>query len=133
MALLASERSTCLRKKVGCVVAKEGRVLTLGYAGAPSGLPHCLDHGCIIGPTGGCIRTAHAEQNAISWAAREGIALLDSTLYVTLSPCLQCANLIINSGIKKVVYLEEYRDRAGIEQLARGGIILVHRPDVSAL
>ena len=126
IAHLIAERSTCTRKKVGCVITTwEGAIITTGYVGSPSGLPHCLDVGCIIGPNGGCIRTVHAEQSAIAFAAKRGVALEDSILYVTLSPCISCAMLIINSGVKKVVYAEEYRDTAGIETLKQAGIEVV--------
>lgn len=126
IAHLIAERSTCTRKKVGCVITTwEGAIITTGYVGSPSGLPHCLDVGCIIGPNGGCIRTVHAEQSAIAFAAKRGVALEDSILYVTLSPCVSCAMLIINSGIRKVVYAEEYRDTTGIETLKQAGIEVV--------
>lgn len=126
IAHLISKRSTCTRKKVGCVITTtQGAIITTGYVGSPSGLPHCLDEGCIIGPKGGCIRTVHAEQAAIAFAARRGVALNDSILYVTLSPCISCAMLVINSGIRKVVYDEEYRDTTGIDTLRLAGIEVV--------
>ena len=126
IAHLIAERSTCTRKKVGCVVTTStGAIITTGFVGSPSGLPHCLDEGCIIGPNGGCIRTVHAEQAAIAFAARRGVGLDNSILYVTLSPCVSCAMLIINSGIKKVVYDEEYRDTTGINTLRQAGIEVI--------
>ena len=126
IAHLIAERSTCTRKKVGCVITTwEGAIITTGYVGSPSGLPHCLEVGCIIGPNCGCIRTVHAEQSAIAFAAKRGVALEDSILYVTLSPCVSCAMLIINSGIRKVVYAEEYRDISGINTLIQAGIEVV--------
>ena len=126
IAHLIAERSTCTRKKVGCVITTwEGAIITTGYVGSPAGMPHCLDEGCIIGPNGGCIRTVHAEQSAIAFAAKRGVALEDSILYVTLSPCVSCAMLIINSGIRKVVYAEEYRDISGINTLIQAGIEVV--------
>jgi dCMP deaminase len=117
MAFLSAKRSTCNRKQVGCVISKEGRVLTLGYAGSPSGTPHCTDEGCILDINGGCIRTQHAEANAIAFSAKHGIALDGSTLHTTLSPCLACAKIIINAGIKEVVYNELYRDDSPIGML----------------
>lgn len=124
MAIIASKRSTCNRKHVGAIIAIEGRPISVGYAGAPSGLPHCLEHGCLAGPDGGCIRTQHAEANAIAFAARKGIATEKATLYTTVSPCLACAKLIINAGISRVWYLELYRKTEGIELLCRTGIFI---------
>jgi len=81
----------------------------MGYNGAPSGLSHCDDVGCDVGPDGGCTRATHAEANLIAYAARHGIALADTTLWVTTTPCLACAKLIINAGISSVTALEKYR------------------------
>ncbi len=117
-----SKRATCLRKRVGAVFSQEGRPLIAGYNGAPQGQPHCLEEGCIIGPTGGCIRCNHAEANAISWAARKGIPLKGATLHVTVSPCHDCAMLLLNLGLRRVVYLEEYRKSDGIILLRQSGI-----------
>lgn len=123
MAISASKRSTCARKHVGAILAVEGRPISVGYAGAPSGLPHCLDHGCLPGPDGGCIRTQHAEANAIAFAARKGIATEGATLYTTVSPCLACAKLIINAGIIEVMYLDLYRNREGLDLFSQKGIL----------
>jgi dCMP deaminase len=122
MALIASKRSTCTRKHVGALIAFNGRPVSIGYAGAPAGLPHCLDHGCVPGPDGGCIRTMHAEANTIAFAARKGIATEGATLYTTVSPCLGCAKMIINAGIQQVWYLERYRKLEGINLLAASGL-----------
>lgn len=122
MAIIASKRSTCKRKQVGAIIAMDGRPISIGYAGAPRGLPHCLDVGCLPGPDGGCIRTAHAEENAITFAARKGIATEGATLYCTVSPCPRCAGAIINAGIQKVEYLEEYRIREGIDKLVSADV-----------
>jgi len=122
MAQLLAMRGTCTRARVGAVVVKDGRVISTGYVGSPSGTPHCIDVGCEIGPGGGCIRTVHAEANAIAFAAKYGIALEGSTMYCTLSSCRKCAELIINSGIKEVVYLNEYRDMAGPDLLEKAGV-----------
>lgn len=122
MAIIASKRSTCARKHVGAIIAIDGRPISVGYAGAPTGLPHCLDHGCIAGPDGGCIRTQHAEANAIAFAARKGIATEKAALYTTVSPCLACAKLIINAGIDEVWFLELYRKTEGIQLLGKLGI-----------
>lgn len=121
---IVAQRSTCLRSKVGAaLIVKDGRIVSMGYAGAPKGAPHCIDVGCEIGPDGGCIRTIHAEANAIAFAARYGISTHMSTLYVTISPCYNCAKLIVNSGIAEVVYLEPYRDKRGVNLLIESKII----------
>ena len=113
-----AERSTCQRKKAGCVITQDHRVVASGYNGSPAGLPHCIDDDCLIDEqTGGCIRTVHAEAAAISFAARAGVRLEGSRLYTTLAPCLPCAKLIINAGIREVYYTEAYRDRRGVELL----------------
>lgn len=123
IARTVARRSTCERKSVGAVIAREGRVLSIGYNGAPAGMDHCTEVGCWIDSNGGgCIRTQHAEANAIAWAAREGIALHGASLYLTLAPCLPCAKLIINAGIQRVEYLELYRDTTALEYLALAGI-----------
>lgn len=121
-AIVASMRSTCGRRKVGSIIALEGRVLSTGYAGPPSGFPHCSTE-CLKAAEGcGCKRTIHAEQNAISYAARHGIKTEGATLYCTLSPCESCAKSIISAGIKRVVYLEKYRDSSGIQLLEQADI-----------
>ena len=133
-AQLISLRSTCLRKQVGAVVAHEGRILSWGYSSSPSGLPHCLELGCLIGiPDEGCLRTQHAEANAIAWAARKGIGLEGSDLYTTLAPCLSCSKLIINSGIHRVFFLEPYRKTEGSLLLQASGITVdaFHEPRMS--
>lgn len=122
-ALTQALRSTCGRRLVGAYIAKDGRPISSGYAGPPSGEAHC-DAECLAScnANGGCHRTIHAEQNAIAWAARYGRSTEGATLYTTLSPCRECAKLIINSGIIRVVYLEEYRNPEGISLLRRANI-----------
>ena len=122
MALVVRGRSTCLRRQVGAVLALDGRVLSSGYNGVPSGLPHCTPQTC--NETTPCLLTIHAEQNAIAFAARHGVRTSDSTLYSTASPCLECAKLIINAGIRAVYYAEEYRDLRPVEILRSVGIIV---------
>lgn len=116
-AVIWSRRGTCNRRCVGAVLARDTRIVGTGYTGSPPYLPHCLDAGCILDAGGGCVRTQHAEANAIAFAARKGIATEDCDLYTTLSPCLPCAKLILAAGIAKVYFLEEYRDIAGIVYL----------------
>lgn len=120
MAVIAGMRSTCQRKQVGAVIARDGRVLSIGYAGAPSGFEHCSAAVCDLSKP--CDRTVHAEANAVAFAAKEGIPINGSTIYITCSPCINCAKLIINSGIKRVRYLEEYRDTTPLELLVNAHI-----------
>ena len=122
IAQLMAMRGTCQRGSVGCVITQDGRVVSTGYVGAPAGMPHCPDEGCDMGPNGGCRTTSHAEAGAIAFAARKGVILEGSTLYVTLSPCETCAKLIINAGIREVYYKEPYRDTSGLELLIVAGL-----------
>jgi dCMP deaminase len=109
-------RATCDRGRSGCVIVKEKRILTTGYVGSPIGVAHCDDDGHemhrVIHENGTesqhCIRTIHAEQNAIVQAARLGIALEGATMYCQMTPCYTCAKMIINAGIKKVVASKDY-------------------------
>ena len=108
IASIVALRSTCPRAKVGAVLVREGRVISTGYNGSPSGTPHCIDMDCILDERGKCIRTVHAELNCICFAAKYGIKTEGAAMYITHSPCLDCAKAIINAGIKKVIYLEKY-------------------------
>lgn len=111
-----SVRATCDRGRSGCVITRENRILASGYVGAPPGLPHCdeVGHEFItrINPDGSesshCIRTAHAEENAIVHAARFGSALKGATLYCNMTPCYTCAKMIITAGITRVVARNDY-------------------------
>lgn len=120
MALTAAGRSTCMRKQVGALLAIDGRPISIGYGGAPSGFPHCSNKLCDLSKP--CTRTVHAETNAVAFAARKGIATEGSTLYCTLAPCHDCAKLLINAGIIQVVYIEVYRSLDGLDLLKRAGI-----------
>lgn len=104
MTKLVSERGTCLRKKVGCVLVKDNKIIATGYNGAPKGLTHCTEAGCIM-EDGHCIRTIHAEQNAL---LQVGPAAEGSTLYITMTPCPICFKSLIQAGVKRVVYVEDY-------------------------
>jgi dCMP deaminase len=115
MVQLYQRRSTCLRLQVGAIIMREGRVISGGYNGTPSGLPHCDPHIC--GPEKPCTRTIHAEANAIAFAAKYGISTDDCAMWATDSPCIDCAKLMINSGITSVVFLRPYRDESPIEWL----------------
>ena len=103
-------RSTCDRANVGAVIVKNKVILSTGYNGAPRGLPHCDDVGHEI-IDGHCIRTVHAEANAIAQAARNGTSIEGSTIYLTISPCYDCFKIMVNGGIKEVVYGNFYMSR----------------------
>ena len=110
-------RATCDRKHVGAVIVRNKQLLSSGYNGAPRGLPHCDDVGHELRDMGGrqsCVRTVHAEANAIAQAARHGVAIDGGTLYTTASTCYDCAKLAINAGIVKVVFHEHYASRYGM-------------------
>jgi dCMP deaminase len=116
-AYLFAERSTCLRAHVGAVIVKDKRIISTGYAGSPPGVAHCTDVGCLEGPDGGCIRTTHAEMNAIVWAAKAGVATDDTIMYSTHEPCLHCAKAIATAGIRAVYFSVPYRIKLGTELL----------------
>ena len=124
IAQLVARRSTCLRLSVGAVLAQEGRIVSMGYNGAPAGMPHCEPETC--GPDDVCIRTVHAEANTIAFAAKNGIKTQGTTLYTTHSPCMNCAKLIINSGIRRVMFWEEFRDLEPLNLLTEVGVIIEH-------
>ncbi len=119
------QRSTCPKSDAACVIAKEGRILSIGYVGSPKGQKHCYEVGCEIErETGSCIRGIHGEINAIGFAAKNGISIKGSYLYTTLSPCLRCSQAIVASGIKTVIYLKEHWDIRGILYLENNGILV---------
>lgn len=112
---LVATRSTCLRRKVGAIFVRDKRILATGYNGAPKGLRHCEEIGCLrerlkipSGERHELCRGVHAEQNAIVQAATSGVNLEGATLYCTTHPCILCSKLIINARVKKVIYLESY-------------------------
>lgn len=127
---MVSSRSTCLRRKVGAIIVKEKRILTTGYNGPPQGVKHCDElGGCLRDklkiPSGERMelsRAVHAEQNAIIQAAKYGIDINGGTMYVTNHPCFICAKMIINAGIKKIIYKEGYPDEFAKEILREAGI-----------
>lgn len=128
-----AQRATCDRGRSGCVIVKNKQILVTGYVGSPSGLPHCDDVGHQMKKTihedgsitNHCVRTVHAEQNAICQAAKRGIALEGSTLYCRMTPCRVCAMLIINCGIKRVVCEKKYHAGAESEEMfAMAGVEL---------
>lgn len=108
IAKTASEMGTCNRLKVGCVLVKDKRIIATGFNGSISGLPHCDDVGHLLSEEGRCIRTVHAEQNAILQCSKYGISTLDAIAYATHEPCEHCIKFLIQSGIKKVYFLHSY-------------------------
>ena len=126
---LVSKRSTCLRRGVGAVLVRDRRILATGYNGAPTGMRHCLDVGCLreqrnvpSGERHELCRGLHAEQNAIIQAALHGVSVKDSTLYCTNQPCIICSKMIINAGIVHIFVREFYRDDLAEEMLQESGI-----------
>jgi dCMP deaminase len=109
IAQVVSSRSTCPRKFVGAVIVRDKTILSTGYNGSIRGMPHCSEVGHMM-ENGHCVATIHAESNAILQAARNGVMIDGGTIYVTASPCWNCFKEIANSGIKRVVYGEFYRD-----------------------
>jgi dCMP deaminase len=129
IASLVARRSICLRRQVGAVVVKEKNILATGYNGTPSGITHCSEVGCLrqkLGVPSGerheLCRGLHAEQNAIIQAAKHGVNIAEATLYTTHSPCIICSKMIINAGIRRIVYLEGYPDALATEMLDESGI-----------
>ena len=121
-------RSTCDRKHVGAVIVREKTILSTGYNGSIKGLTHCDEVGCEM-VDGHCVRTTHAEANAIVQAAKNGIQINQSEIYVTASPCYDCFKLIANAGINVIYYDEFYRDKRIIEKSKEVGIQLASLED----
>jgi len=122
VARLVSKRATCIRRKVGAVLVKDKRILATGYNGAPSGISHCLDIGCLrqklkiaSGQRHELCRGLHAEQNALIQASLYGVSVKESTLYATNQPCIICAKMLINAGIKEVVIVDGYPDKMAMD------------------
>ena len=133
-----SKRATCDRGRSGCVIAKDNHLLVSGYVGAPAGLPHCDEAGHQLkqmlhengSVTTHCVRTVHAEQNAICQAAKRGIPIEGATLYCRMTPCRTCAMLIINCGIIRVVCQRRYHDAHDSEEMfKKTGILLEYIHD----
>jgi dCMP deaminase len=133
IAKLTSERSTCLRRKVGAVIVKDKQVVATGYNGAPKGIAHCDEMGgCLrekLGVPSGerheLCRALHAEQNAIIQAATSGQSVDGATIYITHQPCVICAKMIINAGIRKIIVDEGYPDDLAVEILDEAGLKIV--------
>lgn len=132
IAEMVAKRSTCLRRHVGAVLVKDKRILATGYNGAPAGLAHCEEVGCLrhdtaipSGERHELCRGLHAEQNAIVQAACHGIAIAGAALYCTNKPCVICSKMIINAGIHLVYYAEGYEDTLADRMLAEAGVELI--------
>jgi dCMP deaminase len=125
VARTVATRATCPRASVGAVLVREHRILTTGYNGAPRNVPHCSEVGCeMIG--GHCVRSTHAEANAVVQAALHGISVQGATAYCTHQPCVHCAKLLISAGIERIVFDEAYPDPFAQQLLAEAGVALVH-------
>ncbi|MBP5442491.1 MAG: cytidine/deoxycytidylate deaminase family protein [Treponema sp.] len=133
-----AKRATCDRGRSGCVIARDNQILVTGYVGSPAGLPHCDDVGHLMRKmihadssiTQHCVRTVHAEQNAICQAAKRGISIDGATVYCKMTPCRTCAMLIINCGIKRVVCEKHYHDEEdSMNMFAQAGIKIEHLED----
>ena len=129
IAALVAERSTCLRRHVGALLVKDKRIIATGYNGAPSGLKHCAEVGCLreelsvpSGERHELCRGLHAEQNAIIQAAVYGQDTRDAILYCTHTPCLLCAKMLINAGVRRVVIADDYPDRLAADFFQEAGI-----------
>lgn len=132
MAKLTAKRSTCIRRHVGAVIVRDNHVVATGYNGAPSGLRHCSEiGGCLreemhvpSGERHELCRALHAEQNAIIQAAVLGTSVKGGTIYITHQPCVICAKILVNAGIKRIVWEEGYPDKMSLDILQEAGIIL---------
>ena len=138
VACLIARRATCSRAHVGAVIVRERNILSTGYNGAPAGLPHCHDDSCriyrTILPDGtieeNCVNTIHAEINAIAQAARHGVSIRDSDIYITSSPCIHCLKVLINVGIRTIYYRTPYKIERIDHLLQLSGIPLIQvNPD----
>ncbi len=129
---LVAERSTCMRRHVGAVIVKDKRIVATGYNGAPSGISHCSEAGCLreqlkipAGERHEICRGTHAEQNAIIQAATFGANISGGTIYTTHQPCFICTKMLINAHITGIIYREEYPDDLAIKMLKEAGIPFV--------
>jgi dCMP deaminase len=127
VAKVIAKRATCDRGRMGCVIARDSQLLVTGYVGSPVGLPHCDDEGHLMKEvlnedgkiSKHCVRTIHGEQNALCQAAKLGVSIKGGTLYTTLTPCVVCAKMLINAGIKRIVCEKRYHRGAESEELFR--------------
>ena len=125
IARTVATRATCPRASVGCVLTRDRRILTTGYNGAPRGVAHCTEVGCLM-VNDHCQRTTHAEANAVVQAALHGVSLEGATAYCTHHPCVNCVKLFISSGIRQIVYATPYSDPVAVALCKEAGVHLVH-------
>jgi dCMP deaminase len=141
IAKLTAERSTCLRRKVGAVIVQDKQIVSTGYNGAPKGIAHCDEvGGCLreklkvpSGERHELCRALHAEQNAIIQAATSGQSIDGATIYITNQPCMICAKMIINAGIRKIIVLEGYPDEHAVQILEEAGLKIVSLDEVESV
>ncbi len=126
LAMLASERSTCPRMHCGCVLVRNRYVIATGYNGSIPGDEHCEDVGCLV-VNGHCIRTMHAEMNALIQAARAGVSVEGADAYITNLPCTTCAKALICAGIKRVVVFSDFHDTRAADFFKRAGVSIERR------
>lgn len=124
VARTVASRATCPRASVGAVLVRGHRILTTGYNGAPRGVAHCSEIGCEM-VSGHCVRSTHAEANAVVQGALHGVSLEGATAYCTHQPCVNCAKLLISAGIVRIVYSDAYVDPFSQQMLAEAGVALV--------
>ncbi|QSX09315.1 cytidine/deoxycytidylate deaminase family protein [Alkalibacter rhizosphaerae] len=131
---VVKKRSTCLRRQVAAIIVQDKRIIATGYNGAPKGVAHCGEVGCLreqMGIPSGerheLCRGIHAEQNAIIQSAVHGVAIKDATIYITHSPCILCAKMLINAGIKRIVYSGDYPDELSLSLLNEAKILVDKR------
>ena len=125
-------RSTCIRRQVGAIIVKDNRIISTGYNGAPKGLEHCTKDTCIrlknnikSGERHELCRATHAEQNAIISAAKMGVSIDGGSIYITDSPCILCSKMLINAGIKRIIYKGNYPDAFSLQLLEEAGVEVV--------
>lgn len=136
---VVAQRSTCHRFQVGALIVRDGRIISMGYNGPVAGRPECKKDSVFLDPNNdpllcegpGCTRSLHAETNAIAFAAKAGVSVDGCTLYCSLSPCINCAKVIVNSGIKEVKFLKKYRNEEGIRFLLASCIDVVDLGEVT--
>jgi dCMP deaminase len=121
IARTVATRATCPRASVGCVLTRDRRILTTGYNGAPRGVPHCTDVGCLV-VHDHCQRATHAEANAIVQAALHGVSIAGATAYCTHEPCVNCSKLLISAGVCRIVFQTAYPDPIASELLAQAHV-----------
>lgn len=129
MVEIVKKRSTCIRRNVGAIIVRDNQIIASGYNGAPRGVKHCTQVGCLrdelnipSGERHELCRATHAEQNAIVQAALHGVSVQNATIYITDSPCILCSKMIINAGIKRIVYKGDYPDQMSLDMLKEAGV-----------